>query len=333
MELLKRILLQDNTQKKRIAFTIKFSTSNYFIKKKIRIIIVLFLLFAVNANSHIIKQITTEKKISKTVSQLSQRNSLWALDYLVRFQVDPFSKERDWTTFYNYSQNNPLFIIDPIGLTDFTLDKNTGQLTQVGEKNQLPDRILKTDSKGNVIKKGNGFLGFLVSKSEKGKAKVDLDNIEQGILEGGMNLKENDNLIDVGGDDQASVKGFEDFALKFSNYIGLEVQGEYFSKKDNQDIRHISIGRYNSNTSTSAAGGLVPTRFTNNVNLLHTLQLRVHYHTHLSMFKDSDRIIPSRADLNVRASLPLGVKSIIITNPKNIDYSRARTSSNIYGSN
>jgi hypothetical protein len=212
------------------------------------------------------------------------------------------------------------------------LDKKTGQITQVGEKNTQPDRLLKTDSKGNVKKKGKGFFGFLVRKSERGKVRVDLDNIEHGILKDGMNLKENDNLIDVGGKGQASVKGFEDFALHFSNYMGREIVGEYFSEKGHSDISHISIGRYNSNTATSAAGGLVPSRFISDATLLQDLQLRVHYHTHLSMFRDSDRTTPSKADLKVRASLPLGVKSIIITNPTIVDYSPVNESTIVYGS-
>ena len=43
-------------------------------------------------------------------------------------------------------------------------------------------------------------------------------------------------------------------------------------------------------------------------------------------------IVPSKADLSVRASLPFGVKSIIITNPKTIDYSSIGESAIVYGS-
>ncbi|MEM0544055.1 RHS repeat-associated core domain-containing protein [Flavobacterium sp. j3] len=232
--------------------------------------------------------------------------------------IDPLADERDWMTPYNFVQNSPILRFDPKGLTDFTFNKKTGEVTQVGDKNDEPDRILKTDSKGNVKKKGEGFLGFLVSKSEKGKAKVDIDNIEQGILSDGMNLKENDNLIDVGGKGQATVKGFEEFALKFSNYIGREIAGGYFSEKGKSDINHISINSYKSNTSTSATGGIVPTRFTNDKNLLQSLQLRVHYHTHLSKFDDKSRLTPSTDDDKVWSNLPPGVQGMIITNPENV---------------
>ena len=45
------------------------------------------------------------------------------------------------------SENNPLNRIDPNGLTDYTLDKKTGDVKQVGEKNDDPDRILKTNKR------------------------------------------------------------------------------------------------------------------------------------------------------------------------------------------
>lgn len=237
--------------------------------------------------------------------------------------IDPLADERDWMTPYNYVQNSPMVRIDPFGLTDFKLDKKTGVLTQVGEKNDQPDRILKTDSKGNVKKKGEGFLGFLVSKSEKGKAKVDLDNIEQGILSDGMNLKSNDNIIEVGGKGQASVKGFEDFALRFSNYMGVEIKGGYFSDIGKTDISHITIGRYEGNTGTRAISAGLNLKSYNNGNLMGKIQLRVLYHTHLSSYGDSDRLVPSDADLDYRdAALKNSpdVEFRIITNPNNVNY-------------
>ncbi len=54
----------------------------------------------------------------------------------------------------------------------YTLNRETGEVRQVGKDNDEKDRILKTDSKSNVKKKGEGFLGFLVPKSERGKEKV-----------------------------------------------------------------------------------------------------------------------------------------------------------------
>ncbi len=139
---------------------------------------------------------------------------------MARFlSVDQMAHKREWLNPYNFVQNNPILRIDPLGLTDFKFNEKTGAFTQVGEKNDNPDRILQTDKNGNVKKKGEGFLGFLVRESKRGEAKVAIGNIEQGILKDGMNLKENSNVIQVGGEGQATIKGFEIFALKFSNYI------------------------------------------------------------------------------------------------------------------
>ncbi|MFN4027314.1 MAG: hypothetical protein ACK4IZ_07715 [Flavobacterium sp.] len=73
---------------------------------------------------------------------------------------------------YNYVQNSPLFRFDPDGLTDYTLNRETGEVKEVGKPNYEKDRILKTDSKGNVKKKGEGFLGFLVPNLKEVKRKL-----------------------------------------------------------------------------------------------------------------------------------------------------------------
>jgi hypothetical protein len=363
MELLKKMRLQvKSCNKKQVTSSPIFSTIASLILKKNKLIIAVTLSFSLNATTQITignwrvggssRFYNIQRKVENTSSTglcfglrpivgcfIKCKLALELAPLLSHCKPDRYSPifRCSMAPFANltpchYFYIRPLFTMGLIGLTDFTLDKKTGQITQVGEKNTQPDRLLKTDSKGKVKKKGKGFFGFLVRKSERGKVMVELDNIEQGILKEGMNLKENDNLIQVGGKGQASVKGFEDFALQFSNYIGREIVGEYFSEKGQSAISYLSIGRYNFNTATSAAGGIVPTRFKTDLNVLQTLQLRVHYHTHLSMYKDSDRTTPSKADLSVRASLPFGVKSIIITNPKTIDYSSIGESAIVYGS-
>jgi RHS repeat-associated protein len=230
-------------------------------------------------------------------------------------QIDPLGEKRNWITPYNYVQNNPILRIDPNGLTDFKFDKKTGEVTQVGEKNDQPDRILRTDRKGNVKRKGEGIFGFLTKKSERGKAKVELDGIEQGILSDGMNLKTENNIIEVGGEGQATVEGFEDFALRFSDYIGREVAGGYFSEQNKSEISQITIGKYINNGPQSAkAAGLT-------LGIKAGLKLQVHYHTHLSHFRDSDRLHPSNRDLEIKdARTDPDVKFIIITKPKSFNY-------------
>ena len=64
--------------------------------------------------------------------------------------------------------NNPINRVDPNGLTDFTFDKKNGNVKQVGEKNDDPDRILKTNRKGEVKYKKNGEAKVAVGTEIQG---------------------------------------------------------------------------------------------------------------------------------------------------------------------
>jgi RHS repeat-associated protein len=170
--------------------------------------------------------------------------------------IDPLSERRYELTTYNYVQNSPMFRFDPNGLTDFTLDKKTGEVKQVGDINDDPDRIVKTNSKGEVKKKGEGFLGFLVSKSEKGKEKVAIDGIEKGILKDGQNFKEIGAAYEIGGEGNPTQAGIESFTVKLSKYLGVEVGGAYASENNSGAITHMTIGKYKGNTRSFIRGGL-----------------------------------------------------------------------------
>jgi RHS repeat-associated protein len=146
--------------------------------------------------------------------------------------IDPLAQKRYWATPYNYVQNNPINRIDPNGLTDYTLDKKTGDIKQVGEKNDDPDRILKTNRIGKVKYKKNR------------EAKVAMDGIEKGILKDGINFQKNDNVISVGGKGQASVDGVKSFTLKLSEYVGKEIAGFSYSADGSKTVTDMVLGKY-----------------------------------------------------------------------------------------
>lgn len=211
--------------------------------------------------------------------------------------------------------------VDPDGMTDFKLNQQTGEVSQVGDKNDDPDRMLKTDNKGNVKTKGH----FLVRKSEQGKPKVEF-GVEKGILKDGMNFQTKDNVIDVGGKGQPSKEGVENFALNMSNYIGKEIGGYLLSNKGEDDISHVLLGRYRYNDAETNkySGNLGSVR----PDLVGNVDFRVDFHTHLSRFKDEDRLYPSGRQLpggdleSKRNQLQINpsMKFIIITNPEPLEH-------------
>jgi hypothetical protein len=174
--------------------------------------------------------------------------------------------------------------IDPDGRTDFSLNRKTGEVKQIGDANDQPDRILKTNNKGEVKYKKNG------------DAKVAIGGIEQGILKNGQNFKEKNNLIAVGGEGQPSEKGVEAFALRLSDYVGKEIGGAYFSKGEGESTSHVSIGLYKFNSHKKSG----PTG--HHLGLKEDLTLTGFFHTHPSGggISDSDRLVPSDADLDSR---------------------------------
>ena len=103
-------------------------------------------------------------------------------------------------------------------------------------------------------------------------------------------------MIEVGGEGQATVKGFEDFALRFSNFIGKEIGGGYFAKNGEKSISFITIGRYLNNSAKNVKALGLNLRGYDNGSRVGKYSPQVLYHTHLSQFGDSDRLNPSEAD-------------------------------------
>ena len=191
---------------------------------------------------------------------------------------------------YAYVKNNPIVRIDPDGLTDFTINKKTGEVTQVGEDNDDPDRILKTNKKGEVKTKNNG------------EAKVAIDGIEKGILQDGQNFKTQDNIIAVGGEGQPSEQGVESFVLKLSEYVGREIGGGYFSKDGAENTTHMTIGRYENNRhDRTGSYGINFHSYPDIKNEYQRFQVKGIFHTHPSTgYSVLSRTSASRQDKKSR---------------------------------
>ena len=193
--------------------------------------------------------------------------------------VDPLAEKRYWMNPYNYVQNNPMNRFDPNGLTDYTLDKKTGEVKKVADTKDATDRIVKTRSDGSIKRKGEGFLGGLVRESKRGEAKTAVGGIEKGILKNGQNFRNKDEVISVGGEGQASVDGVKSFTLKLSEYIGKEIKGFSYSSDGSGNATDMLLGKYKDNTNTESSGtlGALQTKYGGNFSFGNVLQ---EFHTH-----------------------------------------------------
>ena len=246
--------------------------------------------------------------------------------WLGRFNsVDPLADITEFLTPYHYVRNNPMIRVDPTGLTDYTLNKKTGEINEVTYDNEdeqkandaaETDRVVKTDKDGNI------------KRNRKGVVKTtNVKDIEKGILKDGINFQEDNNIIEVGGEGQPTVEGFEDFALKMSNHVNKEIGGFYASQKGQDKISYVYTGKYANNTDQKALAGF-NLKSAGRMDLFGKVDVRVDFHTHLSRFGDSDRLRPSSlgpqgGDEGYKkrhSKNNPNLKFIIITNPKTFEY-------------
>ena len=185
--------------------------------------------------------------------------------------IDLLAQKRYWATPYNYVQNNPIIRIDPNGMTDYTLNQNTGEIKQVGEKNDDPDRILKSKTRKN---------GEVVVKyKNNGEPKIAIDGIEKGILKDGQNFKKEDQIFTVGGEGLVSIEGVKSFTLQLSEYIGKEIKGFSYSADGSGNITDMVLGKYLNNEFMKSYGTTneLSKKYGDNFSLNNVIQ---QFHTH-----------------------------------------------------
>lgn len=139
-------------------------------------------------------------------------------------------------------------------MDDYTMNSN-GDIKKSGDTKDKTDRIVKTDKNGKILRKGEGFLGFLVGKAHRGEAKVGIGGVEKGILKDGQNFQNKDQVISVGGNGQPSVDGVKSFTLQLSEYVGKEIKGYSYSADNSCNVTDMLLNKYIYSKNDHSEGG------------------------------------------------------------------------------
>jgi|AGTN01.1.fsa_nt_gi hypothetical protein len=221
--------------------------------------------------------------------------------------IDPLCEKYYWISPYVYVANNPIKFIDPDGRDIYRFDDKSGTFHLMEANKDATDKVMayRQDKKTGEWKQNSKWY----------QVKTRMDAIEKGILSDGMNFKTSNNLIKVGGENQASLGGVQNFIVDFSEMIGVELSGYYLADKGTEKISNVHIGKYENNKYDKAYKSY--NLHKDRPALVNKVYEHTDYHTHPSKASDSDRTRASGQDLrskeNTQKSHKQLKKFIILT--------------------
>ena len=184
-------------------------------------------------------------------------------------RMDPLCEKYYGVSPYVYCHDNPVMFIDPNGKNDYRFDSKTGTFHLMEKTEDSKDNVYtyKYDKKTGQYRKKKGIFSSQMT------------NIEKGILKDGLNLKDNDLLISVGGEDNPSVQGVKEFAMGLSELVNREIAGLGYSADGSGNVSDIVIGKYKNNTYTSSKcnPGAIAKKYKENFT---SINLYLNFHTH-----------------------------------------------------
>ncbi len=229
------------------------------------------------------------------------------------FNIDPKAEKYFYSSPIAYCRNFPVYLIDLYGEDDYRYDKKTGEFILMNKTDDITDRVLNYKTKpdketGDYHLKNNRVL---------------ISNIEKGILHNGVNFKERDNIIAVGGENGPTLIGVHNFVIDLSDMVGLEIAGYDYSKNTEEFVTNVCIGRYYSTKDVNSRRN-TPTKAYCNFNVALAGQsieetiFIAQFHTHLSSYSIEERTKPSgekdgQGDISYKNNQKIfGIKHFII---------------------
>ena len=161
------------------------------------------------------------------------------------FAQDPLSEKYYSIIPYAFCGNNPINFIDTDGMDIYRYDDKSGTFHLYQETDDDYDQIAQ-------FRYNKDTGEYELKTTRKGKIKVRMDNIEKGILSDGINLLTNSQVWST---NDVSIEGFQNFIIDYSDMVGREMGGYYYTGIGGTDIKYINSGMGKNNTRTMSYPG------------------------------------------------------------------------------
>ena len=212
---------------------------------------------------------------------------------------DPMSEKYYGTSPYAFCGNNPVNFVDPDGRDIYRYDDKSGTFHLFQKNDDGFDQIAQFR-----YNKDTGEHELKMTR--KGKIKVRMNNIEKGVLSDGINLLTDSQVWST---DDVSIEGFQNFIVAYSDMIGREMGGYYYTEKGGSDLKYINSGIGKNNTRTSSQPG--PGIYRVRRDLYGKVDVHTNWHTHPS--DAYNKLEVSKADYKFKSThSDNGIKRFII---------------------
>ena len=212
---------------------------------------------------------------------------------------DPLAEKYYSYSPYAFCNNNPVNFVDPDGRDIYRYDDKSGTFHLYQETNDDFDQVARFRYNKET---GN----YELKTSKNGDIKIRMDNVEKGILSDGINLLTDSQVWST---DKVSIEGFQNFIVAYSDMIGREMGGYYYSEIGGTNIKYINSGMGKNNTQTMSYPG--PGIFHVQPDLYGKVVPHTNWHTHPS-YADN-KLEPSGEDREFkREQSKHGLKRFII---------------------